>query len=132
MSFYRSIIVNELSQLVRWTAQSVDLIIDLLNSNNQELCMIKRAMDFVRTALPDLALCGLVTITAYALERIESAVLGRTWLESLVLSILIGTAIRTFHRLDARLEPGIQVGAKTAGDRRGTAGRIDQCQHSAR
>jgi hypothetical protein len=74
--------------------------------------MIKRAMDFVRTALPGLTLCGLVTITAYALERIESAVLGRAWLESLVLSILIGTAIRTFHRLDARLEPGIQVGAK--------------------
>ena len=74
--------------------------------------MIKRAMDFVRTALPGLALCGLVTITAYALERIESAVLGRAWLESLVLSILIGTAIRTFHRLDARFEPGIQVGAK--------------------
>jgi uncharacterized integral membrane protein (TIGR00698 family) len=74
--------------------------------------MMKRAMYFVRTALPGLALCGLVTAAAYALESAESAVLGRAWLESLVLAILIGTSIRTLHRLDARFEPGIQLGAK--------------------
>ncbi|MDQ2988083.1 MAG: putative sulfate exporter family transporter, partial [Pseudomonadota bacterium] len=66
----------------------------------------------IRTALPGVALCALVTAAAYALERLETAVFGRAWLESLVLAILLGTAIRTLHRLDARFEPGIQVGAK--------------------
>jgi uncharacterized membrane protein YadS len=36
----------------------------------------------------------------------------RAWLESLVLAILLGTAVRTFHRIDDRFEPGIHVGAK--------------------
>jgi uncharacterized integral membrane protein (TIGR00698 family) len=42
----------------------------------------------------------------------EARLFGRAWLESLVLAILLGTAIRTLRGPDARLEPGIQVGAK--------------------
>lgn len=66
----------------------------------------------ITDTLPGLALCGLVTAVAYALEALESALLGRAWLESLVLAILLGTAIRTLHRLDGRFDAGIQVGAK--------------------
>lgn len=73
---------------------------------------MKRAQNIVRTALPGLALCGLVTGAAYALESVEHVVLGRAWLESLVLAILLGTAIRTFYPLDVRFKPGIAVGAK--------------------
>jgi uncharacterized integral membrane protein (TIGR00698 family) len=63
-------------------------------------------------SLPGLALCAAVTLAAQALERLEAHVFGRAWLESLVLAILLGTAIRTFHKLDARFESGIHLGAK--------------------
>ncbi|MES2161772.1 MAG: putative sulfate exporter family transporter [Pseudomonadota bacterium] len=70
---------------------------------------MKQAID---NTLPGLALCGLVTAAAYALEALEVAVLGRAWLESLVLAILLGTAIRTLCRLDGRFDAGIHMGAK--------------------
>lgn len=66
----------------------------------------------VRNILPGLALCALVTLAAYGLESAETAIFGRAWLESLVLAILIGTGVRTFHRLNARFEAGIHFGAK--------------------
>ncbi len=62
--------------------------------------------------IPGLLLCGAVTFSAYLLEHLEVRQFGRAWLESLVLAILLGTAIRTLVRLDERFEPGIQVGAK--------------------
>jgi uncharacterized integral membrane protein (TIGR00698 family) len=64
------------------------------------------------TVLPGLLLCGAVTVAAEGLEQMEARLFGRAWLESLVLAILLGTAIRTLRGPDARLEPGIQVGAK--------------------
>ncbi|HZV65606.1 MAG TPA: putative sulfate exporter family transporter [Telluria sp.] len=74
--------------------------------------MLKQAIGRVREAVPGVALCGLVTAAATALEAIESALLGRAWIESLVLAILLGTALRTVHRIDPRFDPGIRVGAK--------------------
>lgn len=59
-----------------------------------------------------LLLCGVVTLAAYGLEAMEARLFGRAWLESLVLAILLGTAVRTLHTLDRRFEPGIQVGAR--------------------
>jgi uncharacterized integral membrane protein (TIGR00698 family) len=73
---------------------------------------MKQRLSPAGTYLPGLALCALVTTGAYGLEAIETAWSGRAWLESLVLAILLGTAVRTFHRIDVRFEPGIQVGAK--------------------
>lgn len=63
-------------------------------------------------ALPGLLLCGAITAAAYTVESAEAHFLGRAWLESLVLAILLGTGIRTFHRLNPRFEPGIHIGAK--------------------
>ena len=62
--------------------------------------------------MPGLALCGAVTLAAQVLEGLEVRLFGRAWLESLVLAILLGTAIRSLRGPDARLEPGIAVGAK--------------------
>jgi uncharacterized integral membrane protein (TIGR00698 family) len=62
--------------------------------------------------MPGLLLCAAVTLAARGLEHMEARLFGRAWLESLVLAILLGTAIRTLRGPDARLEPGIQVGAK--------------------
>ena len=62
--------------------------------------------------MPGLALCGAVTLAAQVLEGLEVRLFDRAWLESLVLAILLGTAIRSLRGPDARLEPGIAVGAK--------------------
>jgi uncharacterized integral membrane protein (TIGR00698 family) len=66
----------------------------------------------IRSLLPGLILCALVTGAAAALETIEKLLFGRAWLESLVLAILLGMVIRTGHRLHQRFQPGIQFSAK--------------------
>jgi uncharacterized integral membrane protein (TIGR00698 family) len=63
--------------------------------------------------LPGVALCVLVTAAAKAAESIEHRLLGRAWLESLVLAILIGTAVRTLWTPDVRWRCGINLCAKT-------------------
>jgi uncharacterized integral membrane protein (TIGR00698 family) len=63
-------------------------------------------------SLPGLALCAAVTLAAHGLEQLETRLFGRAWLESLVLAILLGTAIRTCHTLDARFDAGIELGAR--------------------
>ncbi|MBJ7313559.1 YeiH family protein [Rugamonas sp. CCM 8940] len=63
--------------------------------------------------LPGLALCALVTLLAHGAESLEARLFGRAWLESLVLSILLGSALRTFVRLPAKVAAGIHFGAKT-------------------
>ena len=62
--------------------------------------------------LPGLLLCAAVTIAAYALAALETELLGRDWLEALVLAILIGTAVRTAWTPSGRWQPGIRFGAK--------------------
>lgn len=72
---------------------------------------MKRGWATVVAALPGLLLCAGVTVLACLVERAETMLLGRAWLESLVLAILIGTAVRTLGRIDARFDPGIRVSA---------------------
>ena len=63
--------------------------------------------------LPGLLLCVAVTLAALLLERVEARLLGRAWLEALVLAILVGTAVRTAWTPGARWSRGIGFGAKT-------------------
>lgn len=74
--------------------------------------MIANITDKLKQLLPGLLLCGAVTATAYAAEYLEAAFLGNAWLESLVLSILLGSLLRTTVRLPHNFEPGIRFGAK--------------------
>ena len=57
--------------------------------------------------IPGLALCAAVTAAAYALEALERAGFGRTWLEALVLAIVVGTTVRSLWTPSARWLPGI-------------------------
>lgn len=63
--------------------------------------------------LPGLLLCAVVTAVACGLAQAETALFGRAWLESLVLAILLGTALRTLTPLSARWDAGIHFSAKT-------------------
>jgi uncharacterized integral membrane protein (TIGR00698 family) len=56
---------------------------------------------------PGLLLCAAVTGAAYALEAMEHALFGRSWLEALVLAIVIGTVARSLWTPHARWLPGI-------------------------
>ena len=63
--------------------------------------------------LPGLLLCLAVTGAAMLLERLEKAAFGASWLEALVLAILVGTAVRTIWSPSTRWFAGINFSAKT-------------------
>ena len=67
----------------------------------------------LRRCIPGTLLCGAVTGGAWLLERGEVAVFGRAWLEALVLAIVLGTLVRTMWAPGPRIQPGIQLCAKT-------------------
>lgn len=62
--------------------------------------------------LPGTALCGLVTLLACGLEQLEMAWLGKAWLESLVLAIVLGAILRTALGLPERYQAGVHFSAK--------------------
>ena len=66
----------------------------------------------VSRILPGVALCAAVTLGAVALQALETQLLGRAWLESLVLAILLGTVIRTALPLAPAFHAGIDFSAK--------------------
>ncbi len=63
-------------------------------------------------AVPGIAVCLAVTGAAYALESAERGLVGKAWLEALVLAILIGTAVRSLWTPDVKWHPGIAFSAK--------------------
>ncbi len=75
--------------------------------------LVRRAGVWAKQLLPGLLLCLGVTGAAMLLERLEEAVFGATWLEALVLAILVGTAVRTAWSPGARWFAGITFSAKT-------------------
>ncbi len=62
--------------------------------------------------LPGVGLCVLVTVAATLLAMIERRVFGAAWLESLVLAIIVGAAVRIAWTPSARWRTGIDFSAK--------------------
>src|SRR5450830_189667 len=56
--------------------------------------------------VPGVALCLAVTAAGFVLEKIEIALFGKAWLESLVLAILLGSAVRSCWRPSSRFTGG--------------------------
>src|SRR5665213_3044679 len=69
-------------------------------------------MNHVKRALPGILLCVAVTIAATVLQQVETHFVGQTYLEALVLAILLGVAIRTAWTPGPRWNPGIGFSAK--------------------
>lgn len=61
---------------------------------------------------PGITYCCLISIIALILEKCEKFIFGHAWLESLVLAILVGAAIRTFTTIPAQFGEGIGFSAK--------------------
>ena len=77
-------------------------------------CVLMAA--FLRTAggpLPGLALCAAIAAAARALQALERSLFGHAWLDSLVLAILIGAAIRTGWEPAPAFRPGIRRASGT-------------------
>ena len=62
--------------------------------------------------VPGVLLCVAVTVAAFALQQGEQMLFGRSWLEALVLAIVVGTAVRSLWTPDGRWFPGIGFSAK--------------------
>ena len=69
-------------------------------------------MQWART-FPGVVLCAAVAVAAIGLQRLEEILLGRSWIEALVIAILLGTAVRTMWTPSQRWLPGIGFSAKT-------------------
>jgi uncharacterized integral membrane protein (TIGR00698 family) len=63
--------------------------------------------------LPGLLLSALVALAAIGLGHLEAILLGRAWLEPLVLAILLGMLVGNAIRLPEAVQPGIRFSAKT-------------------
>lgn len=69
-------------------------------------------LDYLQRLLPGILLCTAITFAAMLLEAAETYLVGHTYLEALVLAILIGIAIRAAWPPGPRFDPGIYVCAK--------------------
>jgi uncharacterized integral membrane protein (TIGR00698 family) len=69
-------------------------------------------LEHLQRLLPGVVLCLVITIAATLLEAVEVHFLGETYLESLVLAILLGVLIRTIWQPQKKWIPGIAFSAK--------------------
>ena len=70
------------------------------------------AFPIVARLIPGTMLCLAVSLVATALASLEARVFGRSWLEALVLAILVGTMVRTVWMPGALWIKGIEFSAK--------------------
>ena len=74
---------------------------------------MSNALAFPRKILPGLALCAAVSALAYAGDALEAHFLGKAWLETLVLAIVIGAVVRTAWTPPPAFTDGVAFSAKT-------------------
>ena len=76
------------------------------------LLLQRQTLSAATRVVPGLLLCLAVTGLAIGLEAVEAHLFGGRWLESLVLAIILGAAIRSGFDLPERFHPGIDFSAK--------------------
>lgn len=62
---------------------------------------------------PGLIACVAVALAAVAVEALELRLFGRSWIDAIVLAILIGAAVRGVWTPPPAVQPGIEFGART-------------------
>jgi len=72
-----------------------------------------RAAGGALSLIPGLIACAAVTVAAVAVQALELSLLGRGWIDAIVLAILIGAAVRSVWAPPAALNPGIEFSART-------------------
>jgi len=82
--------------------------IDLPDKSNLQT----RAVAFIASRFPGVALCALVTFAAVMVQAWQEATLGHPYVEAIVIAILLGTAVRTVWDPGSRWATGIAFSAK--------------------
>ncbi|WP_208434980.1 YeiH family protein [Bartonella phoceensis] len=67
----------------------------------------------LKDSAPGILVCLFISASAYGLEIIEKQLFAETWLESLVLAILLGSILRSCFTLPTYFQKGITFCAKT-------------------
>lgn len=75
--------------------------------------MIHPRLSGVFTLVPGLMACIAVALAALAMQTLELRLFGRSWIDAIVLSILVGAAIRSVWTPPAVVLPGIEFSART-------------------
>nr|WP_294847494.1 putative sulfate exporter family transporter [uncultured Sphingomonas sp.] len=70
-------------------------------------------MTNIRSLLPGVLLCSIIAIMSAVLAAVEVRLVGQAWLESLVIAILLGAAVRTAWAPPAAYQAGIDYSAKS-------------------
>ena len=78
----------------------------------QSLPMILARGASVLSLFPGLLACAAVAVAAVAVQALELRLLGRGWIDSIVLAILIGAAVRSVWTPPAVLKPGVEFSAR--------------------
>lgn len=75
--------------------------------------MIPVRLSGALSLIPGLIACVAVALAAVAVQALELGLLGRSWVDAIVLAILIGAAIRSVWTPPAAVRPGIEFSART-------------------
>ena len=79
----------------------------------QSAPMIPARRPGVLALIPGLIACAAVALAAVAVQALELRLFGRSWIDAIVLAILIGAAIRSVWTPPAALKPGVEFSART-------------------
>jgi len=79
----------------------------------QSAPMIPVRLSGALSLIPGLIACVAVALAAVAVQALELRLLGRSWIDAIVLAILIGAAIRSVWTPPAAVRPGIEFSART-------------------
>ncbi|WP_039760924.1 YeiH family protein [Bartonella queenslandensis] len=74
--------------------------------------MLKKNLSLLNNFAPGILVCLLISALAYGLKVLEKQLFGQTWLESLVLAILLGSMTRSCFTLPTYFQKGITFCAK--------------------
>jgi uncharacterized integral membrane protein (TIGR00698 family) len=66
----------------------------------------------VRDRLPGLALCLVIAAAGWLLQMVEERLVGRPYIEALVLALLLGVAVSAAVRIPARFGPGVRLAGR--------------------
>jgi uncharacterized integral membrane protein (TIGR00698 family) len=66
----------------------------------------------MKARLPGVALCVAIAIVGWGLQVVEERLLGRPYIEALVLALLLGVALSAAWNVPARFSPGIQLASR--------------------
>ncbi|WP_319485872.1 putative sulfate exporter family transporter [uncultured Cohaesibacter sp.] len=71
-----------------------------------------RIWQYIQSVLPGFLLCGLITILAYGAEWLEVQLTGHCFMDALVFSIILGTAVHSILGMNPVFRKGVNFSAK--------------------